>query len=194
MDRPGPPLEHLTHRLAETPQDFLDEPKIGNTGAVFVPALVNDLLYRLGGRAPAEALERFRGRESKADRNRLSLTMIAVWLLADDWFAHERIDQAGLLRVLDEAAGELAGTGAANKFVNDPDRREELARVALSRLGLRPAGETVAQATDRLTALSGTERRRLLEASRAAEARARAIREALIRKQAEESADKWTRE
>ena len=55
-------------------------------------------------------------------------------------------------------------------------------------------GETVAQATDRLSAISGTERRRLLEASRAAEARARAIREALIKKQAEESADKWTRE
>ena len=194
MERPGPQLEHLTHRLAETPPDFLDEPKIGNAGIVFVPALVNDLLHRLGGRAPAEALERFRGREAKADRNRLSLSMIAVWLLADEWFAGERFAQADVLRVLDEMAGELAAATPARKFVEDPDRREELARVALSRLGLRPAGETVAQATDRLSALSGTERRRLLEASRAAEARARAIREALIKKQAEESADKWTRE
>ena len=194
MERPGPQLEHLTHRLAETPPDFLDEPKIGNAGAVFVPALVNDLLYRLGGRAPAEALEQFRGRDAKADRNRLSLSMITVWLLADEWFASERFAQADVLRVLDEMAGELATATPARKFVEDPDRREELARVALSRLGLRPAGETVAQATDRLSALSGTERRRLLEASRAAEARARAIREALIKKQAEESADKWTRE
>ncbi|MBS1196563.1 MAG: hypothetical protein H6R18_348 [Proteobacteria bacterium] len=194
MERPGPQLEHLTHRLAETPPDFLDEPKIGNTGTVFVPALVNDLLYRLGGRAPADVLERFRGREAKADRNRLSLSMIAVWLLADEWFAGEPFAQADVLRVLDETASELAAATPARKFVEDPDRREELARVALSRLGLRPAGETEAQATDRLSALSGTERRRLLEASRAAEARARAIREALIKKQAEESADKWTRE
>ena len=64
----------------------------------------------------------------------------------------------------------------------------------LARLRFRPQGESVAQATDRLSALSGIERKRLLAASRAAEARARAIREALIRKQAEASADKWSRE
>jgi hypothetical protein len=64
----------------------------------------------------------------------------------------------------------------------------------LARLDCRPEGETIAQATDRLSGLSGTERRRLLEASRASEQRARAIREALAKKAAEESADKWTRE
>ena len=59
---------------------------------------------------------------------------------------------------------------------------------------LRPAGESVAQAQDRLTALSSIERNRLLAASRAAEERSRAIREALARKAAQESADKYTRE
>jgi len=78
--------------------------------------------------------------------------------------------------------------------VQDPDRREELARVLLAHLGYRPAGETEAQASDRLSRISGTERQRLLAASRAAEERARAIREALAKKAAEESADKWTRE
>ncbi|PYS33980.1 MAG: hypothetical protein DMG14_30570 [Acidobacteria bacterium] len=194
MEQQGPILESLTRRLAETPPDFLDEPRIGAAGRVFVPALVNDLLSQYGARAKGSALMRFYGIDAKTDRNRLSLAMIAVWLLADDWFLAAKIPQADALRVLDETVAELAAATPALKFVNDADRREELARVVLARLNYRPAGETVAQATDRLSSLSMTERRRLLEASRAAERRARAIREALAKKAAEESADKWTRE
>jgi hypothetical protein len=194
MEQQGPILESLTRRLADTPPDFLDEPRIGAAGRVFVPALVNDLLAQYGARAKGSALMRFNGSNAKIDRNRLSLAMIAVWLLADDWFLAAKIRQADALRVLDATVEELAAATPALKFVNDSDRREELVRVVLARLNYRPAGETVAQATDRLSSLSTTERRRLLEASRAAERRARAIREALAKKAAEESADKWTRE
>lgn len=194
MQNIGPQLERLTRRLTETPPDFLDEPKIGVNGRVFVPALVNDLLARYGRRAPIAALERFRGKDAHADRNRLALTMIVVWLLSDDALTGTHAASDAVLRLLDESVGELAAQTAAKKYVEDPERREELARFALAWLDLRPAGETVAQATDRLAALSQSERRRLLEASRAAEARARAIREALVKKRAEESADKWTRE
>jgi hypothetical protein len=67
-------------------------------------------------------------------------------------------------------------------------------RVALARVGLRPAGETIAQAQDRLMTLSSAERQRVMRAARAAEERARAIREALARKAAQESADKYTRD
>jgi hypothetical protein len=83
---------------------------------------------------------------------------------------------------------------AVEKFVTDPERREELARFSLARLGFRPQGETRAQAEDRLSSLSAAERARVLTAARAAEERARAVREALARKAAEESADKYTRE
>ncbi|CAN5345541.1 hypothetical protein BH11PSE11_BH11PSE11_33040 [soil metagenome] len=194
MQRPGPLLESLTHRLAETPPDFLGEPHIGATGNVFVAALVNDLLRALGISVHPVALIRFDVGDSQASRNRLALVMIAVWLLADDWFVGAKLNHADAMRVLDEAVTELAAATPAHKFVNDPDRREELVRVTLARLNFRPLGETLAQATDRLSSISGVERRRLLEASRAAEKRAREIREALARKEAEESADKWTRE
>jgi hypothetical protein len=116
------------------------------------------------------------------------------WLLADDWFVRTRPDMPTLLALLGTTAGELAEQNAAAKLITDPDRREELARVALARLGLRPAGETIAQAQDRLMTLSSAERQRVLRASRAAEERARAIREALARKAAQESADKYTRD
>lgn len=194
MDQSGPPLERLTHRLAETPPDFLDEPRIATTGTIVVSALVNDLLARLGQHADRALLDRFHGRNVRTDRNRLTLVAIMVWLLADEWFAQARIEKADVVHLLDETASELAEALAAQKYLSDPDRREELCRLMLARLRFRPQGESVAQATDRLSALSGIERKRLLAASRAAEARARAIREALIRKQAEESADKWSRE
>lgn len=194
MHQPGPELETLLRRLADTPQEFLDEPRIGAAGQVFVPAVINDLLARISSRAALPQLERFRGKDLAADRNRLMVALLIAWLLADEWFGGKGLAQADLLRVLHETAAELAAGAGAQKFVIDADRREELARLTLARLGLRPAGETAEQATDRLSAISAAERRRLLEASRSAEARASAIRAALVRKQAEASADKWTRE
>jgi hypothetical protein len=188
----GPVLEALTRRLAETPEEFLAEPRLGDKGVVEVAAVVGDLCRLLG--AGDAALERFAGKDARRDRNRLAVALLLAWLLWDPWFRATPPPLEALLALLGEGAQELAALTPAAKFVTDPERREELARFALARLDLRPAGETVAQAQDRLTTLSATERARVLEASRAAEQRARAIREALAKKAAEESADKWTRE
>ena len=48
MDREGPILEALTRRLAETPEEFLTEPRVGNVGQVHTAAVVGDLLRLLG--------------------------------------------------------------------------------------------------------------------------------------------------
>jgi hypothetical protein len=189
---PGPPLETLLRRLADTPPDFLDDPRIGSSGQVFVAAVVNDLLAQGPGRASLAELQRFEGRST--DAGRLGLALVVAWLLADDALRAHSATRVDLLNLLDGTAAELAGLAPAAKYLQDPDRREELVRVLLARLGLRPHGETAEQAADRLSALSATERKRLLDASRAAEERARDIREALVRKAAEASADKWTRE
>jgi hypothetical protein len=134
------------------------------------------------------------GADPRRDRNRLCVALLLCWVLADEWFQQHPPPGRGLVELLAQGAAELGAQVAARKFVTDPERREELARFSLARLGFRPAGETIAQAQDRLTSLSSAERARVLQASRAAEARARAIREALARKAAEESADKFTRE
>ncbi|PXX42102.1 hypothetical protein [Undibacterium pigrum] len=195
MDNIGPILETLTHRLANIPPDFLDEPRMAkNNKGVAVAALVNDVMRMLGNATPLDNLERFDGMDAGKDRNRLALTMITTWLLADEWFIRAALPAAQFMSILEQTVAELAAATAAHKFTSDPDRREELARVVLARLNYRPEGESLAQATDRLSSISGMERRRLVEASRAAEQRARAIREALAKKAAEESADKWTRE
>jgi hypothetical protein len=195
VKREGPLLETLTRRLAETPADFLAEPRVGAQGAVEVGAVVGDLLRLLGSVAVREAdLLALAGRDVKRDRNRLAVSLLLSWLLAEPWFQEHPPEAGELLALMSDGAQELAAFTAAPRFVDDPDHREELARFALARVGLRPAGETMAQAQDRLTTLSASERARVLAASREAEKRARAIREALARKAAEESADKWTRE
>ncbi len=194
MQAEGPVLETLTRRLAETPEDFLAEPRIGSSGRIHVAAVVGDLIRTFGEPLEAPSLSGFDGTDPRRDRNRLAVTLLLTWLLADDWFRQNKLPPGALLELLNQGSAQLGAQVASRKFVTDPDRREELARFSLARLGFRPAGETIPQAQDRLTSLSSAERARVLQASRAAEERARAIRDALVRKAAEESADKFTRE
>lgn len=194
MEREGPMLESLTRRLAETPGDFLAEPRIGRSGQIHVAAVVGDLLSLLGDSPGKFPLGRYAGNDARRDRNWLAVTLLLCWLLTDEWFRQAKPKTSEVLRLLETEAAELAEQVASKRFVTDPDRREELARLTLARLGFRPAGETVAQAQDRLTTLNSAERTRVMQASRAAEERARQIRKALVKKAAEESADKFTRE
>lgn len=201
MQREGPPLEALTRRLSETPGEFLAEPRIGKLGSINVAAVVADLMLDLGAQPLSDAqVGAFTSADPRKDRNRLSLTLITAWLLGDDALkdtlggASPAERQASLLAVLTDNVRELAELTQAPRFVADPDRREELVRFALKGLALRPAGESVAQAQDRLATLNTAERQRVIQAARAAEERARAVREAMARKAAEEAAAKYNRE
>jgi hypothetical protein len=194
MKREGPALEALLHRLTETPADFLDEPRIGSRGRVHVGPVVADLLRLHGDTPDPGRLAAFSGTDPGRDRNRLAIALLLTWLVADDWFVSQGVPAGTLLPLLEETSRELAQQTAATAFLSDPDRREEITRLALARLDLRPAGESPAQSQDRLTSLSASERARVIAAARAAEFRARAIREALAKRAAEESADKYTRE
>ena len=191
MTREGPPLAALVRRLAECPGEFLAEPRVGGKGAVRVAALVSDLLRDLGGspRDGAGAAPFERG-----ERNRLRLVQVAAWLLHDDWFLARGGLAAAVGRFLEHGLEELTAVVSAESCVTDPDRREELARRALAALGLRPAGESEAQAKDRLSTLDSAELRRVIAASQEAERRAKAVREAMRKKAAEEAAASYGRE
>jgi hypothetical protein len=193
----GPLLETLTRRLAECPADFLSEPRVGAAGQVRVAAVVADLLADLGGLplTPEQAAA-FDMSGGAQERNWLRLVLLVAWLLHAPWFVERgsAAAAAAAFTFLQTGLTKLAEVVKAPQCLSDPDRREELARLCLQALGLRPAGETDAQAQDRLRTLDTVERRRVISAARTAEARARAIREAMAQKAAQETADKWTRE
>ncbi len=190
MNREGPLLETLTRRLAECPADFLAEP-----GAVRVAAVVSDVLRDLGG-APLtpEQANAFQAGSAKTQRNRLRLALIACWLLRADWFCEQHHFADAALQFLQAGVAEAAAVTPAPHFITDPDRREELARLCLKGLGLRPAGESLAQAQDRLATLNSAERQRVIEAARAAEERAREIRRRMAEDAAREAEAKTMRE
>lgn len=195
MTTEGPLLETLTRRLAECPADFLAEPRFGKAGVVHVAAVVSDLLVNLGDGplTPAQAVA-FQQAEAKQHRNHYALVLIACWLLSEGWFQDKTGLAEAVRQFLSTGLAELAGVVKAPQCVADPDRREELSRLCLYQLGLHPAGETEAQAYDRLTTLNTAERQRVIAATRAAEKRAQEVREAMAKQAAEEAADKWSRE
>lgn len=188
MTTEGPLLETLTRRLSECPAEFLEEPIQPGQGAVHVDAVVSDLVRELGGDplSPAEASDfRYPG----CGRNRLRINLVVVWLLRDRWFAGQPGIAAQVTDLLtSKQIKQLSSVVAAPDVVNDPDRREELVRLCLAHLHLRPAGETETDAQDRLTALDSVERAGVAQAAEQAERRARKLREEIARKAREEEA------
>ncbi len=200
MDEQGPQLETLTRWLTECPGDFLAAPRIGSAGVIHVDAVVADLMRDLGGStdksmaAPFQAAPNPRGYVAKAQSNWMSVVLIACWVLHYPWFLAANRFSPLAYGLLANGLQETARVVAATKFISAPDRREELVRLCLAQLGLRPEGETVAQAEDRLTTLSSIGRQKVIQAARKAEQRAQAIREAMKKAAAEEAAAKYTRE
>ena len=189
----GPPLEVLMRRIAEAGSDVLIEPRIGAQGVAAVDAVVLDLFDLLGLEIPG-SLEDFGANKPVQERRRLQITLLLTWLCADETLQAHAKNAALLLQILQQVPAELARYTTVEQLVSDMDRREELARLTLARMQLLPLGETAAQAQDRLNVLSSAERERLVAASRAAEVRARELREAMARRAAEEAADKMGRE
>lgn len=194
LDREGPPLEVVLRRIAEVPPDFLPASDMPSGGPASLPAVVHDVAASLGVTLDPTELAVFAPAGGKTGAGPRAYVALICWVLADPWFSSFTPDKDALLRMLRQISVDLAGYGTAQRSREDPERREELGRLVLGYLGYRPAGETVAQAQDRLSSVSAVERARVLKASRDAEERARAIRAALVKKAADEAADKWTRE
>src|SRR5579872_2846487 len=170
MKDEGPELETLTHRLAECPPEFLLEPRHGSSGTIDVPAVVADHFRRLSqgelGGSALKCVETVRAFTAA----RQQLVAIVTWMLHDAWFLDRPQFAPAVCRLLiDEKLARLSELVRPVAIVDDADRREELVRICLNSLGLRPRGETVAQATDRLTTLDSVERDRVVRKTRSAE-------------------------
>lgn len=196
MKSEGPSLSYLTRRIIECPDDFVtiaDE----SGGGERVVALIADYV-RTTNDYPIQA-NRYPFFDSllklsSTPKNKrfLAALAITVWFLYDEWFLRQPfIGKSGLNVLQADSLAKLAELIKPRQLIEDADRREELARLVLSLLDLRPEGETVAQAMDRLSTLNSVERQRILKETAAAEKRAREIREAMEAKRAQESASRY---
>ena len=195
MNDEGPLLESLAHRLSECPPEFLADPTGSSAESINVAAIICDHFRAIGEPPPKyDSLKPFAATRDAASANRLKVISVAVWLLHDPQL--RRLPNIGdrTLALLSEGLDSLSAVVRVETLVSDPDRREELVRICLNHLGLRPRGETPAQATDRLAALNSVERQKILRDTSAAEARARTVREMMAKRAAEEAAAKVSRE
>jgi hypothetical protein len=193
MPDEGPLLELLLHRLAECPPEFWETCDTGASklarGTAQLCAILCDHFRAI---QPEFECEPFKNSLTVHSSNHAAVLAVIAWLLHDPWFLarHDLIEPMQRL-FCDSKLGRLASLVKADQFVQDADRREELARICLNALSLLPAGESAAQAADRLTTLDSDERERVLKATLAAEKRARQVREAMAKAKAQESSSRY---
>lgn len=183
----GPAISHLHHRMTAISSALVEPQDMKH-----LPALVHDLLYRHQQDFSYELLAPFRDTNIKCPWYTTCYLMLHLY--SDPSFSKHQIDASKWAKALEEKSKELFASGKNAVYIEDLDRREEFIRVALAAVNLRPEGETQSQAEDRLLMVSSFERKRVMEAAKAAEERASQIREALARKAAQEAANKMSRE
>jgi hypothetical protein len=196
MNNEGPSLAAMTHRLAECPEDFLNICDDAN-GSACVIALLADFFRRFDDN-PMRIDDPFVAKLISAKftvnhQRHLGLLSLALWLFYDPWFSDRKEFAASMWNLLQgDHFQSISQLLKPRTVLSNPDRREELVRVCLSGLDLRPDGETIPQATDRLMSLNSIERERILKETAAAEKRAREVREAMARIKAQESVSRYT--
>lgn len=194
MSNPQPTIQHLTHRLARCPREFLEEPRQAKRPGIHVDAVVADLLMEIGGTShPPLRFARFE-QPGPGQRNHMRLVLVAAWLLYDPCFRNRPHFVSPLSQWLTVDLERLSELVDAHAFVDDADRREELSRLALAAVKILPAGESKHYARDRLTTFSSVERERLIRETRAQMQHAEELRRKMNEQRAREAAVRYTRE
>jgi hypothetical protein len=154
------------------------------------------MLFAVGGEFMAiEAAQKFDLDDTKENRNFFGVIALMTYLYHDACFRGKKTYVPKILALFMHAkVRQLADLVPFQRFIIDPERREELVRLCLDGVGSAPEGETSAMAKDRLNTLDSVERERLIRKTREAQERAKQLREAMERQAAEEAASKMTRE
>ncbi len=195
----GPALAVLLHRLIDTPADCLPFPTThaarvadDSTMQIRTVAMVHDTLVTLGIINTFD-LGAFESRSASWSNDYRCIAMMSAWLLSDPSFGGLLSSERALIAFTEDVE-MFVNAFPAPTWHDDPDHREEFCRLILRRFDLRPAGESEAQAEDRLGGISSLDRRQVMLETRQAEMRAAAVLRALQEEEARRSADKATRE
>lgn len=185
-----PPLPELLRHVREMPASFRSVPAGFPGGRVRVRAVVGDLWESLFGAAPpADLLAAMDPRDGSAgERSRLGWVLAAAHLLWHPGLRSEAAAAAAVRRLLVADLARLSAIVQPRAVATDADRAEELIRRVLRALDRFLAGESPAEAQERLDQVDSVARRRLeLQAARRVR-NARRVREQMARRLAEEAA------
>ncbi len=199
-----PPLAEFLRWIAEMPAAFMMEPEGFPDGKVCVRAVVADIHETLFKTRPDDPfLQAFSASPlNKVERNRLRWVLAACWVFWHPYFRERPVDADAFRKLLVLDLSDLAAIVPVENLLNDQDRREELARLAVATTRGSFAGETWEEFKDRLTQVDSIESQRVIaqatiKEKKAREDRARREREVraeMARKAAEEAAAKTSRE
>lgn len=193
MKKIGPPLAHLLRRLEDTPVEFYTLPVNGAPDSMAVHALIADLCRTLGTPFNIKDINRLCVGRGVISDNTYRLMAVGTWFLSDTSLTF-LLTPSALYTVIEKSLAQLSYERNVEYYLFEEDGREEFVRAVLRDLGARPEGETIAQAEDRLSAVSSQARRVVMGEAAEGLARARQLRAALAKKAAEEAADKYMRE
>lgn len=183
-------------RLAAIPAEFLAGfCRPGENDGLKLSALVNDLLVESGDPPVTESEVKIL--DSHSDRKPHSrIISLLCHIYHDPVFVEMKVSTGYIRKFIFSQSLEALGASVDDPeiFVTDSERREELCRFALNCVNMYPSGEDEKKAKERLLALDSVERKKILDKTRQAQERAREIREAMLRREAEEAASKMSRE
>jgi hypothetical protein len=201
-----PPLADLVRWLADMPPDFRATAESLSQRRPRVTAVVADLFESMydasptsrapdGDPSPSSFLSVFDEASSDAKTvNRLSIVLIATWILWHPAFRAAPPPRAKLEKLLADELAALSALVSADKIGREVERGEELIRRIVRATGRNLAGDTKNEADDRFKQVDSVERQRVLTEAADRERRARKVREAMAKKAAEEAAAKVGRE
>ncbi|MBN1617171.1 MAG: hypothetical protein JW875_07640 [Spirochaetales bacterium] len=193
MKKIGPPLAHLLRRLEDTPVEFYTLPVNGAPDSMAVHALIADLCLTLGTPFKIKDINRLCVGRGVISDNTYRLMAVGTWFLSDTSLTF-LLTPSAVCTVIEKSLAQLSYERNVEYYLFEEDGREEFVRAVLRDLGARPEGETIAQAEDRLSAVSSQARRVVMGEAAEGLARDRQLRAALAKKAAEEAADKYMRE
>ena len=184
----------LLFHLKNCPDDFL-KPSIVHGGTINTHALLKDAYRKVFGDLAAGDENIPSGPiDGRLDKNHLLSIHIGCWYFSHSCFLNDRTILPGMEAFLFGDLAEVSPYVSYLDWVRDEDRAEEFIRLALKNCGLLPKGETEAEATDRLDALSTLKRRVVLQESNEAMQRIRELRQKMAEAKAREAANVYGRE
>ncbi len=195
MKQAGPDLTSMIHHLQSCPHEFLMAPKTARKSGIHTGALCHDLMWSLQEESyVTREIAPFSLPKAKKKTPFLKTIQVCCWLFSFPWFRGKDDLLYPIRQFLTSGLQEIAAHVSADLLLEDRERSEELCRMALFACDLVPAGETTAQAMERLETVSTMKRKELLQATAKAHKRAMEIKRAMAEKAAREAANVYGRE